>query len=516
MNGAECLLRTLLANGVDLCLANPGTSEMQFVAALDRVPGMRGVLCLQEGVCSGAADGYARMMGKPAATLLHLGPGLANALSNLHNARKARSAVINIVGEHSTPHLAHNAPLTTDIAAIAWTVSHWVRTLGSPDGMGTAVAETVTAALQPPGQIATLIIPADHSWSPAGDPGAIAACPPRCIPPQEKVREAARLLRAGAGLLLGGSTLRRRGVEAAGRIFATGISVFSDRYAGRATHAPDLIAPQRLPYFPERAEPLLAGLKHLVLVETQPPVSFFGYPGRRSVVAPEDCELFTLAEFEEDGQAALEALADELRAAPAAPRPRPPSPVLPAGLELTPSTLGRVIGALMPDRAIVSDEMVSSGEAVLPHLGLTGEYDHLPVTGGSIGQGLPVALGAALACPDRKVMALEADGSGMYTHQALWTMAREKLDIVTVIFANRRYRILDVEMQRTGSGPMGPTANDMMDLRRPELDWVKLSEGVGVPARRAATADEFIAAFREAVVHRGPHLIEAEIPANNT
>lgn len=511
MNGAECLLRSLLANGVELCLANPGTSEMQFVAALDRVAGMRGVLCLQEGVCSGAADGYARMAGKPAATLLHLGPGLANALSNLHNGRKARSAIINIVGEHSTQHLGYNAPLTADIAAIAWTMSDWVWTLGSPDKMGEAAAEAVLAALQPPGQIATLIIPADFSWSAGGEPGPAVTRTTRRVPGPERIREAAHLLRRGAGLFLGGSTLLRGGIEAAGRIASTGAKVYSDRYAARATHAPDLVSPQRLPYFPERAEPLLAGLTHLVLVETKPPISFFGYPGRRSAVAPEECEFFTLAGFEEDGIAALEALAEQLSTPPVERRPQPHAPALPAEGPLTVASMGRILGALMPDGAIVSDEMVSSGEAVLPYLGLTGEYDHLPVTGGSIGQGLPVAMGAALACPHRKVLALEADGSGMYTHQALWSMAREQLDIVTVIFANRRYRILDVELQRTGSGPAGRVAESMMDLRQPELDWVKLSEGAGVPARRAATTSEFGEALRAAMAEDGPRLIEAVV-----
>lgn len=509
MNGAECLLRTLVANGVELCLANPGTSEMQFVGALDRVPGLRGVLCLQEGVCSGAADGYARMSGRPAATLLHLGPGLANAISNLHNARKGRSPVVNIVGEHSTRHLAYNAPLTADIEAIAKTVSHWVQTLDCPTRMGQAAAAAVRASWEPPGQIATLIIPADYSWSPSGPPGTELPRPARRIPAREEVREAARLLRSGAGVILGGHALRRRGIEAAARLHAHGIQVFGDRYAARATYTPGVPPPVRLPYFPERAQPLLERFRHLVLVEAQPPVSFFGYPAHRSLLAPEGCEFFTLAGFEDDGAAALEALAGELGAPPFTARPAPPPPDLPAPGKLALRAIGQALGALLPDRAIVSDEMVSSGEAVLPHLGLTGEYDLLPVTGGSIGQGLPVAVGAALACPDRKVFALEADGSGMYTAQALWTMARERLDVVTVIFANRRYRILDIEMQRTGAGAAGPVANDMLDLQRPCLDWVKLAEGHGVPAVRAAAAEDFAAALRRAIREPGPHLIEA-------
>jgi acetolactate synthase-1/2/3 large subunit len=519
MNGAECLLRTLLAHGVDTCFMNPGTSEMQFVAALDRVPGMRGVLCLYEGVCSGAADGYARMLRRPAATLLHLGPGLGNALTNFHNARKARSPVVSIVGQHTTEHLRCDAPLAADIEAFARPVSSYVRSLERAEDMGEAAAAVIRAAFGPPGQIATLIVPADFSWSEAGQPAAAAPRPEAPGPAAECVREAARVLRSGepAGLLLGGGALLEPGRAAAGRLAGgTGVRVFADRYAARMACGGGRFTPQRLAYFPEAAEPMLAGLKHLILVESHPPVSFFGYPGRRSYLAPEDCVFHVLAPMEADGTAALEALVEECgveSSEPPAPGPEgaPSQPSLPEGAGLTPDTIGQALASLLPEGSILSDEMVSSGEAVLRHLSSAASYDLLPVTGGAIGQGLPVALGAALACPDRKVIALEADGSGMYTLQSLWTMARERLDVVTVILANRRYRILDIEMQRTGAGEMGRMANDMVDISRPDLDWVRLSEGMGVPATRATTADEFIAQFRAAVSRAGPTLIEAAL-----
>lgn len=495
MNGAESLLRTLLANDVNLCLMNPGTSEMQFVSALDRVPEMRGVLCLFEGVCSGAADGYARMTGRPAATLLHLGPGLANGLSNFHNARKARSPVVNIVGEHSTQHLRYDAPLTSDTEAFARTVSGWVRTLESADLMGKAASEAVSAANLPPGQVATLIVPADFSWSDAGEPGSGVERVPRGVPDSERIREAARILCCSgpAGLVLSGSSLTRRGLEAAARLrAATGVRVFADRYAARMERGAGLFAAERIPYFPEPAQALLAGIEHLILVEALPPVSFFGYPGLRSALAPDACAMHVLASVEEDGPGALEALAAACGAPQRAAVDETQRPALPSGEALTAAAVGRTVGALLPEAAIVSDEMVSSSEAIWPHLGGAARHDHLPVTGGSIGQGLPVALGAALACPDRKVVALEADGSAMYTLQSLWTMAREGLDVVAVILANRRYRILDVEMRRTGAGAVGPRANEMIDLARPDLDWVRLAEGLGVKAARATTADEFI------------------------
>jgi acetolactate synthase-1/2/3 large subunit len=512
MNGAECLLRTLVANGVDTCFMNPGTSEMQFVSALDRVPAMRSVLCLFEGVCSGAADGYARMLRRPAATLLHLGPGLANGLANFHNARKAYSPVVSIVGQHTTRHLRHDAPLSADIEAFARTVSDDVRSVPHAEDIGREAAAAVAAACARPGQVATMIVPADLSWCEAGQP---AGPSPRAVlaaPDPDAVRQAGSLLRSGepVGLLLGGSTLLDRGLKLAGQLAAaTGARVFASRYGARLARGGGRFAPLRLPYFPEAATSAMAGLTHLVLVECKSPVSFFGYPNHPSSLVPEGCAVHTLAPVEADGVQALAALVEECHAdcEPEAPNVSPCA--LPTGAKLTPDAIGRTLAHLLPDQAILSDEMVSSGEAVLRHLGGAPSFDLLPVTGGSIGQGLPVAVGAAVACPGRKVIALEADGSSMYTPQSLWTMARERLDIVVVILANRRYRILDVEMERTGAGAIGPRANDMLDLRRPHLDWVKLSEGMGVESTRATTADEFIAQWTEAVKQRGPRLIEA-------
>jgi acetolactate synthase I/II/III large subunit len=513
MNGAECLLRTLLANDVDLCLMNPGTSEMQFVAALDRVPGMRGVLGLFEGVCSGAADGYARMTGKPAATLLHLGPGLANALANFHNARKARSPVVNIVGEHSTQHRSFDAPLTADIEAFARPVSSWIMTLDRATAMGEAASAAVAAALGPPGKVATLIVPADFSWSEAGEPGCPASKPSRPLPASERVRDVACALRSGhaVGLLLGGSALQDRGLHAADRVrAATGVRVFGDRNAARMTRGADVPAVERIPYFPEQAQELLAGFERLVLVEARPPVSFFGYPGLRSSLAPEGCTFDVLASSDEDGAGALEWLAEELGARqPGDTASKAPRPALPSGEPLTAATIAMTVAALAPEGAIISDESVSCSGQIWPHLANAARHDYLPVTGGAIGQGLPVALGAGLACPGRKVVALEADGSGMYTPQSLWTMARERLDVTIVILANRRYRILDIEMRRTGAGSVGPRADQMIDLTHPEPDWIKLAEGFGVQATRAATADEFIREFAAAMQRPGPRLIEA-------
>jgi len=510
MTGAECLLETLAANGVEVCFMNPGTSEMRFVAALDRVPAVRGVLCLFEGVATGAADGYARMTGRPAATLLHLGPGLANGLANLHNARKARSPVVNIVGEHSTQHQRYDAPLSADIAGLARPVSGWVRAVNDAAEIGAAAAEAVAAANEPPGQVATLIVAADVSWSPAVPAAGRVAEARRARPDDAAIcRAVESLRRPGTAILLGGRCGQARALEAAGRLHAaTGVAVLVERATPRLARGRGLFQPPVVPYFPEPALEALAGARTLLLVEAQPPISFFGYPNTPSRLLPDRCEVVTLAERSQDGTAALEALCGMTGAPPARWTAEAPAPRIPEG-PLTAEAIGAILAARLPEHAIVSDEMVSASGAVLPYLAYAAEHERLPVTGGSIGQGLPVALGAALACRERKVVALEADGSAMYTLQALWTMAREGADVVSVIFSNRRYQILEIEMMRTGSLGMGPAAQSALDIARPDLDFVRLSEGMGVPAERAATAAEFDRQLTAALEARGPRLIEA-------
>jgi len=514
MTGAACLLETLIANQIEVCFMNPGTSEMHFVAALDHAAGLRGVLCLYEGVCSGAADGYARMTGRPAATLLHLGPGLANGLSNFHNARKAGSPIVSIVGEHATGHRKYDAPLTSDIAAFARTVSHHVRTVKSAASLGTAVSETIAAALALPGKIATLIIPADFSWQESGPTGLAVMRPQRCPPSSGSVLDAARAMRSGnCALILGGTSMNTGALEAAGRLAgATGARVFADRSTPRLVSGRAHFAVPKVPYFPEDAIAALAGLRHLILVETQAPVSFFGYPDTPSSPVPKTCTVSVLATREQDGTAALEALVEECGARNAnIPVAGQGPSVAPLDGPLTLDAIGGTLAALLPQDVIISDEMISSGASILPYLARAAAHEQLPITGGSIGQGLPVAVGAAIACHDRKVLALQADGSAMYSLQALWTMARENLDVLIVVLANRRYRILDIEMARAGAHQVGQRANDMLDLRRPDLDFLSLSQGMGVPATRATTAGEFTKQFRVAVEERGPRLIEAVV-----
>jgi acetolactate synthase-1/2/3 large subunit len=514
-NGAQALIRTLVDSGVTTCFTNPGTSEMHFVAALDSVPEMRAVLGLFEGVVTGAADGYARMADAPGATLLHLGPGLGNGLANLHNARRARVPLVNIVGDHATYHTQYDAPLQSDIESVARNVSGWVRTSQSTADLSRDAVDAVVAANGPPGQVATLILPADVSWSDGAQPAAPAA--PGVPPPvdAEAIESIARALRGGGrtGILLGGRALRERGLLAAARIAAaTGAKLFAEVFPTRLQRGAGLPALERLAYAPEVAMVQLAGLKHLVLIDAKAPVSFFAYPGKQSYLVPDGCEVHELTPPSADLVGGIEALADALGASTATPELAPSSrPAQPTG-ELTAEKVCEAIGIVLPENAIVSDEAVTSGMTLPVNTAGAPRHDWLTLTGGAIGQGLPVAVGAAVACPGRPVLALQADGSSLYTIQSLWTMVREQLDVTVVIFNNRSYGILNVELARVGAQKAGPKATSQLDLSGPDLDFVSIGTGMGIASSRAETAEDLVDALGRAIAEPGPHLIEVVIP----
>jgi acetolactate synthase I/II/III large subunit len=514
LKGAEAVVRTLVDSGVSTCFANPGTSEMHFVAALDSVPEMRGILCLFEGVATGAADGYGRMAGGPAGVLLHLGPGLANGLANLHNARRAHTPLIAIVGDHASYHKRLDAPLESDIEALAGSASGWVRrSLRSVDAPFDA-AEAVAAALRPPGQVATLILPADVTWTDGSEPVAPVAARAPAPVPDEVTRSVASVLRGGepAVILLGGGGVRSAALAYASRISnATGARLLAETFPARHERGAGVPVVERLAYLVEGAAAQLAGAKHLILAGAAFPVSFFAYPDKPGTPVPDGCQVHVLAEPGDDVSGALAELA-ELAGPGAVPSPQQlAQPGLPDGA-LTAQSAAEVIGALLPEGAIVCDEANTSGIFLPRATAGAPPHDWLSLTGGAIGQGLPLAAGAAVACPDRPVLALEADGSAMYTASALWTHAREQLDITTVIFSNRSYAILTMELQRTGAPTTGATAQSLLDLSRPDLDFTALATGMGVPASRATTAAEFAAQLRKALAEPGPHLIEAVIP----
>ena len=513
MNGAQALIRTLVTSGVTVCFANPGTSEMHFVAALDEVPEMRAVLTLFEGVATGAADGYARMAGRPAATLLHLGPGLGNGLANLHNARRARSPLVNIVGDHATNHKRLDAPLESDLDAIAGAVSGWFRRAATTADLAADAVEAVAAAQGPPGCVATLALPADVSWGAGGQP-AVARTPreaPRVSP--GTVRAAADAVQAaGPGetvLLLGGDALTEPGLLAASRIaVGIGARLLCETFPARLPRGAGLPALRTLPYAPEPALAELAGCGRLVLAGARAPVAFFAYPDLPGSFVPGGCEIVELARSGEDATAALRDLA-ALVAPDAQPELAPARrPELPTG-PLSPVTLAAVLGALLPEGAIVVDEALTSGSKLTAATAGSPRHDWLTLTGGAIGQGLPCALGAAVASPARPVIGVQADGSAMYTIQALWTYAREQLDITTIICDNGAYAILSGELQRVGAAGDGERAQQLLDLGRPDLDFVALATGMGVPASRADTSEELAAQLAAALAEPGPHLIVA-------
>ena len=515
-NGAQALMKTLVGAGVTACFTNPGTSEMHFVAALDSEPDMRAVLCLFEGVATGAADGYSRMADKPAATLLHLGCGLGNGLANLHNARKGRVPIVNIVGDHATSHVKYDAQLQSDIETVARNVSPgFVRTSRTTAELSRDAVDAIAAARGLPGQVATLILPADVSWG----EGAVAAPPPVLPEPQAAdgamVQAIAQAIRTGGkcAFLLGGRALRKPSLLAAARIAAhSGVKMHAEVFPTRLERGAGLPTVERIAYLAELATVQLTDIDHLILVDAKAPVSFFAYPGKKSDLVPDTCRVHTLAAPDQDTLLSLTRLAEVLGAQSAQPLLQTPvRPGRPRG-KLTAEKVCKAIGHLLPDNAILVDEAITSGLMLNTFTAGAPPHDLITLTGGAIGQGLPNAVGAAVACPGRPVVALMGDGASMYTLQALWTMARERLNVTSIIFNNASYSVLNIELERVGAGEVGPKAKAQLDLTGPVLNFTQLGQGMGVPSVRATTTEEFVRALELALTTPGPHLIEAMVP----
>ena len=521
MNGAQSLISTLVRHGVDTCFMNPGTSEMHFVAALDDVPEMHGVLALFEGVATGAADGYSRITGRAAATLLHLGPGLGNGLANLHNARRAGSPVLNIVGDHASSHRRFDAQLQSDIETVARNVSSFVRTTAATASLGSDAQDALAAAYGPPGSVATLILPADVSWSEGGvvddSAGGLAVAPGRGAAPAPSVVEsAAAALRSDerCTLFIGGRACSGPMLDAVADLAAaTGADLLCETFPARIERGAGRPAVERLGYLAEFAQMRLDGVRHLILLDGKSPVSFFAYPGKPGDLVPEGCTIHAVAGPGEDLAAAVEALSELVGVVAGcavgqdADRPR-----LPSG-PLTSQTVCQALGALLPEGAIVSDEGNTSGLFAPGATAGCPPHDWLTLTGGAIGQGLPVAVGASVAARDRRVIALEADGSALYTIQSWWTMAREGLDVTTIILNNHSYAVLNMELDRVGVAGPGPRAREMLDLGRPDIDFVHLANGLGLHAARAETSEQFNDELARALATPGPNVVEAIVPS---
>ncbi|SEK61873.1 acetolactate synthase-1/2/3 large subunit [Roseateles sp. YR242] len=526
MNGAESLVSTLVDQGVDICFANPGTSEMHFLAALEN-PRMRSVLCLFEGVATGAADGWYRMRDTPASTLLHLGPGLANGLANIHNAKRAASGMVNIIGEHSSAHLKYDPPLTSDIEGLARPLSHWVRRADSAPAIAWDAAQAVAVASEHPGKIATLILPGDASWQEAGAP----VLPPKTAPGRKpgsadnadnarkapnaaRIDHIARVLRSGEPtlIILANKATRGDALERAGRVAAaTGARLGSQFFTARIERGAGRVPIERIPYAVAQATAFLKPFKHLITVETREPVAFFSYPDQPSLLKAEGTLVHPLVEADEDSALAFEMLLDALGARNVAPvvQQRVQTAV-PSGA-LNPLSIAHALAAAIPAHAIVVDESLTTGRESMGHTMGAQPHDLINNMGGSIGYSTPVATGAALACPDRRVFCMVGDGSAMYTIQSLWTQAREGLNVTTIIFANNSYAILKAEYSNMGAGVPGARALSMIDIDRPRIDWLAMATSMGVPSVAVETAESFHQALVDSVREPGPRLIEVRL-----
>ncbi len=509
MNGAESLVHSLLASGVDTCFANPGTSEMHFVAALDRIPGMRCVLGLFEGVVTGAADGYGRVTGKPAATLLHCGPGLGNGLQNLHNAKRAISPIVNCVGDQATYHRPLDAPLTADTEGYARGVSHWVRTAGKASEVGADAAVAVQQALVSPGQIATLILPSDTCWDAGGVVAAPLPVPAAPTAAPHAIEVAAKLLRDGrrCAIVLGNGAMRAGPLADAARIAAaTGAKLIAQGANGRVERGRGRHGVARIPYPVDQAVAAMAEFEVVILVGVTKPVIFFAYPNKPGSPVPPGAQLHAMSRPEHDQAQALAALAAALGNPPAVAPESSPVPE-PATGAVNSDAFAQSLAALLPEQAIVADESITFGRSMYGRTQAAAPHDWMSVGGGAIGGGMPLATGAAVGAPGRRVVNLQADGSAMYTIQSLWTQAREKLDVTTIIFSNRKYQILLGELANVGANP-GRVALDMMDLGNPDLDFVKMANGMGVEGAKADTMERFNDLFAASLTRKGPFLIE--------
>ncbi|MAI80419.1 MAG: acetolactate synthase large subunit [Deltaproteobacteria bacterium] len=511
MNGAQHALEAACAAGVEVCFANPGTTEMDLVTALDSSPAIRSVLCLFEGVATGAADGYGRILGKPALTLVHLGPGFANGIANLHNARRAGTPIVNLIGDHPSWHLESDSPLTSDIDSLASPVSKWVRRSNSADRFAQDMVEAIATAKGPPSGVASLIVAQDAAWNEASA-GMPTVSVPESSLDEDLIQRAALDLkeRGERGALLLGSRALRPSLEAAARIqAATGCQVFLDTFMARLEQGRGLPNFETLPYFPEQAIEKLSGLQAMVVAGSRRPIAFFGYKSiGRSELLPDDCECNVISGLGVDSSPALLAMADELDAPRWTPGQQGAPPIEPEG-QLDTMNLGLALVSVLPENAIVVNESATSSLGWAVHSKTAAAHDVLNLTGGAIGQGLPNSIGAAIAAPDRPVVALQADGSGMYTVQGLWTMAREQLNISVIVCANRAYRILQAELKRAGNSEPGSAAMSMTELSSPELNWAQIAQGMGVPSVRATRAEEVVGALRRSFQEPGPMLIEA-------
>lgn len=514
--GADIMFDALYQGGARICFANPGTTELTMVSALARQTGIRSVLSLFEGVCTGAADGYFRVSGQVPLTLLHLGPGFANGIANLHNARRAGSRIINLIGDHASWHLSYDAPLTSDIESLASPVSREVIRMRSPAGITADVQSSFEATCRKEGGSATLIIPTDvidatvkpgsaqlraSTWQGANVADQIIS------DAAQKARNADEII-----VLIGGNALDEAGIKAGAALAEKlGGRLLMEPYPAIVTLGGDLPQVERQAYFPDDVIAQM-GDATVILAGSRMPISYFGYEGWPSQLVAEE-RLVRLAGPEHDAVDALQRLAEILGAeAVSSPEHKTANSVADGGASLTPASVIEELIEQLPDGSIISLEGSTLGGPWLRSAHRARRHRVMTNTGGAIGQGLPCAVGAALAAPDVRVVSLQSDGSAQYTFQSLWTMAREKLNVTVIIAANHRYAILQTELARADAPLDDAVIADLTLLDRPRIDWVALATGYGVEAVRATTNDELAAALRYGLSLDGPLLIQAELP----
>lgn len=514
VNGAEALVATLEACGVTACFANPGTTELEIVAALDRSAGIRSVPVLFEGVAVGAADGFGRMSGIPGAALLHTGAGFPNGLSAVLNAAKASSPSIAIVGDHPLAIREWNHVIASgvDIERVAAPYAKWVRR-SRLTTVGQDAADAFAAACSAPGGPATLVVPSDVAWSAGAEPGRPSAAQKPSPVSAEAVLQAAYALRLpgeAALVLHGEATVDPAALRAAADIAATtGCRVMAR--ASRIVRGPDFLPVEFLPYSPMLAIEALKGIRHLVLVGAHPPIMPWTYPDRSApMMADPECRIWTLARPEENVVDALTTLAAEIGGdrSRAAPQPAPGMAPVPASGTVTPDALAQSIAALIPENAIVIDESVTTGRSFYQVSAASRPHDWLRNLGGALGYGQPVAIGSAIACPDRKVIVLQGDGAAMYTPQSLWTIAHEGLNVLVVIFANRSYEVLRVDMRLRHQNVDGAVNHALTDLGTPAIDWAGLARSLGIRSARLDSMQAFNEAFAREAQTAEPALLE--------
>jgi acetolactate synthase-1/2/3 large subunit len=512
MNGAELLLKTAIKAGIEVCFSNPGTTEMPLVNAFDKYPGIRPVLGLFEGVCTGAADGYARMAQKPAMTLLHLGPGFGNGIANLHNAKRAKTPLFNVVGEHASWHLPYDPLLAMDIEALAGSVSQWFHTVKDPEQIMSDTARAIVSAQK--GAISTLIVPCDYQWAEVEDGEITLPAPDKQPVDTEVIQTAADLLlsKRKCAVIIGGQAASEKGLATLARIkSAVSCDLYYETFPARIEQGAGYPDMYRIPYLPEMAIDLLKQYEIILCLGVREPVAFFGYQGMPSLFTSKTQEKLIIETRDESLLDALNSIAAIIKA-PDQANPEILSsynpPLIPSG-PLDGAKAGQVVAALQPANAIVVEEAITNGFVYHLVTNNIRPFTMLTLTGGSIGQGPACAAGAAIACPDRPVINYQADGSAMYTVQSLWTQTRENLNVTTLICSNRSYDILNMEMTRSGNTSPGVNAKRMTDLTG--IDWVKLGEAQGVPSVSVNTCEALADAMEKALAEEGPHLIEMQL-----